>query len=80
MEEKDEENKRTAICEEIRRVNDGVENFICLKDGFWYKTIHNLLDVCLNLFVTSGCYWNSACNRKLRLSDDSRKRLFNVAS
>ena len=43
MEEKD--NIRTAICEEIRRASDGVENFIRLKDGFWYKIFHNLLDV-----------------------------------
>ena len=57
MEEKD--NLRTAICEEIRRVSDGVENFIRLKDGFWYKIIHKILGVCLNLFVNSGCYWNS---------------------
>ena len=78
MEEKDD--IKTAFCEEIRRVSDGVEDFIRLKDGFWYKIFHNLLGVCLNLFVTSGCYWNSICNRKLRLSDDSRKRLFNLAS
>ena len=26
--------------------SDGIENFICLKDGFWYKIIHNLLGVC----------------------------------
>ena len=78
MEEKDD--IRTAICEGIRRVSDVVENFIRLKDGFWYKIFHNLLDVCLNPFVTSGCYWNFACNRKLGLSDDSMKRLFNGAS
>ena len=35
MEEK--EDIRTAICEKIRRVSDGVENFIRLKEGFWYK-------------------------------------------
>ena len=78
MEEKDD--IRTAICEEIRWVSDGIENLIRLKDGFWYMIFHNLLGVCLNLSVTSGCYWNSACNRKLGLSDDLRKRLFNVAS
>ena len=72
---------RTAICEEIRWVSDGIENLIRLKDGFWYKIFfYYLLGVSLNPFVTSGCYWNSACNRKLGLSDDSRKRLFNVAS
>ena len=71
---------RTTICEEIRRVSDGVENFIRLNDGFWYKIFHNLLDMCLNLFVTFRCYWNSACNRKLELSDDSRKQLFNATS
>ena len=77
MEEKDD--KWRTICEEIWRVSDGVKNFIYLKDGFWYKIFHNLLGVCLNLFVASRCYWNSTCNQKLGLFNDSRKRLFNVA-
>ena len=58
--------------------SDRIENFICLKDGFWFKIFHNLLGVCLNLFVTSGYYWNSTCNKKLVFSEDSRKQLFKV--
>ena len=55
-----------------------IENFIRLEDGFWYKIF--FITVYLTLFVTSGCYWNSTCSRKLELSNASRKRPLKVVS
>ena len=34
--------------------SDAIENFIRLKDGFWYKIFHNLLGVRLNVCDVDG--------------------------
>ena len=43
MEEKDD--IRRAICEEIRRVSDGVENLIRLKPAFGIKIFKSVCDL-----------------------------------